>query len=284
MSMMRLPASRTALCCCSVVAACATPPGRRLLLALFRRLQGFRVISRTEALAVYDSNARTPKVSNDAESGYGGPASDALARLGGLDDDRELFIVEYGCGRGALARALLRSRSEAGKRTRFIALDQSAEMAARASENLAEFIERGVARVAVVPDGEPSAALALLTEAERERGFDRFLSTYVLDLLGDDDIARVLRLARAVLRRDSGALCVAGITYGVWAMPITVYWALRWEAKRLWRPRDMGGCRPQDLARDHVLAGEWRVRAREIVLPRARPWMCSEVLVAEPLR
>ena len=97
-------------------------------------------------------------MSTDAESGYGGPASDALARLGGLDDDRELFIVEYGCGRGALARALLRSRSEAGKRTRFIALDQSAEMAARASENLAEFIERGVARVAVVPDGEPSAA------------------------------------------------------------------------------------------------------------------------------
>ena len=271
------------LVCFGAIAACATPPGRYLLLELFRRLQSLRVISRSEARAVYDSNARTPKASNDAESGYGGPASDALARLGGLDDDGELFIVEYGCGRGALARALLRSRDRAGKLTRYVAVDQSAEMAARARENLAEFVERGVARVAVVPDGEPSAALALLTDAERERGCDRFVSTYVLDLLADDDISRVLRLARAVLRRDGGALCVAGITYGAWARPITVYWALRWEVKRLWRPRDMGGCRPQDLARDHVPADEWRVRAREVVLPRARPWMCSEVLVAVPL-
>ena len=91
------------LVCFGAIAACATPPGRYLLLELFRRLQSLRVISRSEARAVYDSNARTAKASNDAESGYGGPASDALARLGGLDDDGELFIVEYGCGRGRVA-------------------------------------------------------------------------------------------------------------------------------------------------------------------------------------
>ena len=95
------------LVCFGAIAACATPPGRYLLLELFRRLQSLRVISRSEARAVYDSNARTPKASNDAESGYGGPASDALARLGGLDDDGELFVVEYGCGNDEVTPLLL---------------------------------------------------------------------------------------------------------------------------------------------------------------------------------
>ena len=254
------------------------PPGRYLLLELVRRLQSLRVISRAEARAVYDSNARTPKASNDAESGYGGPASDALARLGGLDDDGELFIVEYGCGRGALARALLRSRDRAGKLTRYVAVDQSAEMAAPLRENLAEFVERGVARVAVVPDGEPSAALALLTDAERERG-----ATASFDdrstCSPTTTSARAAARAR-VLRRDGGALCVAGITYGAWARPITVYWALRWEVKRrggrqTWADADHG-------PRRHV-AREWaRARARRRSAARA-PVDVLGVLVAVPL-
>ena len=295
---------------CAVAASIAMPPGRWLLLALFKRLQLLRVISRHDAAVIYDSAARTPNAANDAESGYGGPASDALARLGGIADadggedpvgeygcgrwtqegpqpasaaPPPLVVVEYGCGRGALARALLRARDARGKRTVYIAFDQSEAMVARARDALAPWVARGVARVVHVPSGEPADALAHLGARERARGVDRVVSTYVLDLLSDTDISRVLRVAHGVLRRETGRMCVSGITFGAWRMPITVYWAARWEVKRLWRPRDMGGCRPQELARDHLPRAEWRVTASEKVLPRARPWMCSEVIIAEPI-
>lgn len=259
-------------------------PGVRqwLLSNAFGALQNLRVLPRIKAEGHYSRDAATLSGSNDAESGYGGPASEALVRLGNLERLRPgSTIVEFGCGRGRLAWRLLKHALP--RNARYIGIDQSAAMLDRARESLVEFADR--VHLLHLPGGDPAQALGLLEAAGVRTGsVDCFLSTYVLDLLDDDDSGSVLKLAKMLLREGGeGVLCLSGITYGDWRMPITVYWTLRWEARRLWRPTLVGGCRPQEMEPLLERHG-WHVHRREVVFPTARPWMCSEVLVCHAER
>ena len=173
-------------------------------------------------------------------------------------------VLEFGCGTGRFAARLLETKLPAS--ATYLGLDVSSTMVGLTREALAPW--HGRARV------ELSDGSTTLPVADGE--FDRFLSTYVLDLLSPSDSARLLEEAHRVLR-PGGLLALASLTPG--STPPSRALAGLW--KGLWRidPRAVGGCRPVELAA--LVAPEcWRVRDRLTVTKWA---LSSEVLVAERL-
>jgi ubiquinone/menaquinone biosynthesis C-methylase UbiE len=172
-------------------------------------------------------------------------------------------VFELGCGTGRVARALLAERlpSEA----EYAGVDLSPEMVRLARERLAPFAERARVRLT---DGS-------LPLPEPDGWADRFLSTYVLDLLSGDEIRAVLSEARRVLR-PGGLLCLVSLTRGV--NPLSRAVVTVWGALHALSPRLVGGCRPLDLE-DFVREQDgWKTRHRERLAAFGVP---SEVLVAE---
>jgi ubiquinone/menaquinone biosynthesis C-methylase UbiE len=107
-----------------------------------------------------------------------------------------------------------------------------------------------------------------------DRSQDRFIAAYVLDLLSEEDIARVLEQARRALVPD-GLLCLVSLTHG--QGPVSGAVSAAWTRLHRLRPSLVGGCRPISLA-DYVHAMQWRVCHRDILCA----WgVCSDVLVAE---
>jgi ubiquinone/menaquinone biosynthesis C-methylase UbiE len=74
---------------------------------------------------------------------------------------------------------------------------------------------------------------------------DRFLSTYVLDLLSRDDIGRALREAQRALA-PGGLAGLTSLTFGADLLGRVV--STLWIAVHRLSPRRVGGCRPLDLA------------------------------------
>lgn len=92
--------------------------------------------------------------------------------------------------------------------------------------------------------------------------FDRFVATYVLDLLPDAAIANVLREAHRLLMGD-GKLCVITSTEGTG--PISRLVSAAWM--RLYRidPSLMGGCRSLQR-RSWLDERGWSVEHAEVVV------------------
>ena len=65
------------------------------------------------------------------------------------------------------------------------------------------------AELLLSPDGDPSTAMEGSTSILQDETVDVFVSTYVLDLLSEADVAEVLRLAGRILR-PGGQLCLTG--------------------------------------------------------------------------
>jgi len=171
-------------------------------------------------------------------------------------------VLEFGCGTGRFAARLLETKLPAA--ATYLGMDVSAKMVELAGEALAPW--RGRARV------ELSDGSTTLPVADGE--YDRFLCTYVLDLLSPTDTAALLAEAHRALR-PGGLLALASLTPGS-TPPSRVLTGL-WRG--LWRldPRAVGGCRPVELAA--LLAPDrWLVRDRLMVTKWA---LSSEVLVAE---
>ncbi len=120
---------------------------------------------------------------------------------------------------------------------------------------------------------------ALVTRADtrrlpfREETFDRLWCTYVLDLMPDDDLPRVLGEFRRVLK-PKGRMALASMTEGTTPASRIVVgtWKLLYRAA----PKATGGCRPLALA-DLVAQAGLRVVAHEIIVQCAFP---SEVVAA----
>lgn len=104
--------------------------------------------------------------------------------------------------------------------------------------------------------GDPSGAAHDLPDAS----VDAFVSTYVLDILSDEDIEAVLSLAHRLLRPD-GQLCLVGLTYGDSAVSKVAsgVWSLLHAA---W-PQIVGGCRQQDLV--PYLDTKWNILSVQTV-------------------
>ncbi|HSQ00032.1 MAG TPA: class I SAM-dependent methyltransferase [Candidatus Dormibacteraeota bacterium] len=214
-----------------------------------------RTLTRDEARRVYDRiGAR-----QDTQGFYENAALAVLLRHGAFGEATRVF--ELGCGTGRVAELLLDAHLPATASYRGI--DLSPTMVGLARERLARFGARAQVALATgdPPRDEPSAA------------YDRFLSTYVLDLLSDDDIAAVLVEAHRMLV-PGGLLCLTSLSTG--CGPGSRLVARVWSAVHRWRPALVGGCRPLDLL-PRLEQAAWSVRHAERTAPFGIP---SEAIVA----
>jgi len=213
-------------------------------------------LSREEARRVYDRIGAF----QDSQAFYEDRALDVLIRHGDFGSARRVF--EFGCGTGRLAARLL--SDELPSDARYRGVDLSPTMVGLAGERLAAWGERASATLA---DGGPPAE-------EPAASCDRFVSTYVLDLLSEADMDAVLAHAHRMLE-PGGLLCIVSLTTG--AGPVSRAVAGVWSGLHGLAPALVGGCRPVDLA-PRLSDERWKLRHHERVAPFAIP---SEIVVAE---
>ena len=215
------------------------------------------MLTRQEARDFYDDFGRK----QDRHPFYERPALDRLVELG--DFGSAEAVVEFGCGTGAFAQRLI--EEELPMKASYAGFDLSETMVQTTRKRL---VPCG-ARVSVTrTDGRPRIPLP-------PGSCDRFVSTYVLDMLSTQDIARTLDQAWKVLRPD-GLLCLTSLTYGT-TLPSRIVVA-GWLAIHSLRPSLVGGCRPISLA-DFLGPASWKVLYSTTVAARGVP---SVVLVARP--
>jgi ubiquinone/menaquinone biosynthesis C-methylase UbiE len=171
-------------------------------------------------------------------------------------------VLEFGCGTGRIAERLL--AEELSPRARYRALDISDTMIWLARERLARFGERVEIRRTRGEMQLPASSGSI----------DRVLSTYVLDLLSDEDARQFLQEAHRVLSR-SGLLALASLAHGSGLIPglIESGWTLLYSI----RPRWVGGCRPISLL-PLLEDAAWRLLCHDRIVQ----WgITSEIVVAE---
>jgi ubiquinone/menaquinone biosynthesis C-methylase UbiE len=214
------------------------------------------VLSHNQARRFYDRfGAR-----QDGQEFYERPAVEDLLRH--MDLGTATAVVELGCGTGRIAAELLREWLPA--QATYLGFDVSSTMVGLARRRVAEFGGRAEVRQT---DGSP--------RIDAPGGaFDRFLSTYVLDLLSLEDVDAVLAEAHRVLR-PGGLLGLVGLTPGRSGLPKLVTRILQ-GVHRL-RPQLVGGCRPLELT-GRLPAEAFTLRHHNVVTPWALP---SEIVVAE---
>jgi ubiquinone/menaquinone biosynthesis C-methylase UbiE len=215
-----------------------------------------RVLSHDEARRFYDRfGAR-----QDSQAFYEAPALADLVEH--LELARARAVVELGCGTGRFAASLLRERLPPS--ATYLGIDVSTTMVELARRRLAEFGPRAEVRRS---DGSPRIDAP-------DGAFDRYLSTFVLDLLSPADIGAALAEAHRVLE-PGGLLGLVGLTSGERGAARAVSWL--WTQVHRLRPALVGGCRPLEVL-DFLPREGWKVRHRGVVAPYA---IASEILVAE---
>lgn len=217
-----------------------------------------KMLSHSEARSFYDRlGAR-----QDWQRFFEDPAIGDLVQA--LDLQNSQSVLEFGCGTGRLAESLL-SR-QLPPTAQYVAIDVSSTMVALSRRRLSRFGPRVTVR-------ESAGEMKLEVESGK---FDRFLSTYVFDLLPEADIAALVIEARRVLSRD-GLLGLVSLTHGTTLMSRGI--EKTWGTLHSLRPSLVGGCRPIELT-DFLEKSMWRVRQRRILTRFGFP---SEVVVAERL-
>lgn len=190
---------------------------------------------------------------------YENKALDRLLALG--DFEHASAVFELGCGTGRLAERLLRERLP--PTARYVGADISDTMVRLTEARLSAWRDRAEARRqdGTTPWPEPDGA------------GDRFVATYVLDLLEPSALVNVIREAHRLLA-PGGLLCVLAMTEGQTALSRALCAA--WKTVHAWNPGAVGGCRPVRIER-FLDEPHWHTKHLEIV----SSWgICSEVVVA----
>ena len=184
--------------------------------------------------------------------------NDLTAHLS-LKNARQLF--EFGCGTGRLAEKLL--ENHLGPDARYTAVDISTTMTGLTKKRLAKFGDR----VTVLQ------TLGTMTLRAPSHSFDRFISTYVLDLLTEKDIRQLIAEAHRLLS-PGGLIGLVSLTHA--QNPAGRVVEKLWIGVHAVLPILLGGCRPITLA-DFVKQDTWHiVHHRKI----SQCGIASEVLVA----
>jgi ubiquinone/menaquinone biosynthesis C-methylase UbiE len=170
-------------------------------------------------------------------------------------------VFEFGCGTGAFAEQVL-AHHLSGE-ARYLAVDSSATMVRLARSRLDRFGARVMVRRT---DGS-------LQCAADSGSFDRFVSTYVLDLLSASDIAHLLSEAHRLLATN-GRVCLVSLTHGSTRLSRLVTGT--WTHLHALSPWLVGGCRPLEL-RDCLPGTGFHPDAMQVVTRFGIP---SEVVVA----
>jgi ubiquinone/menaquinone biosynthesis C-methylase UbiE len=214
-----------------------------------------RVLTHEEARGFYDRFGRR----QDSQRFYEDAALKVLiehARFGAAHS-----VFEFGCGTGWLAEALL-DRHLPGT-ARYVAVDVSSTMIELTRRRLERFADRvDVLRT----KGDMKLELP-------DNAFDRFVSTYVLDLLSVEDIELLLQEAHRILK-PGGLLALTSLTHGCTTAARFV--EKMWVAVHALRPSLVGGCRPVAL-QQFVWQPKWQTRYHQRVTQFA---ISSEILVA----
>ena len=215
------------------------------------------ILTRQQARDFYDRFGRR----QDRQAFYEQAAIDRLLELGEFESAEA--VVEFGCGTGRFAQTLV-EKHLSGSAT-YIGFDLSETMVQLTRKRL---VPAGSRASVVRTDGRPRVPLP-------PTSCDRFISTYVLDLLSNQDISRTLAQAWKVLRPD-GLLCLTGLTYGT---TFVSRWVVAcWLAIHSLRPSLVGGCRPISLT-DFLGPASWKVLYSTTVVSWGVP---SEILIAKP--
>lgn len=215
------------------------------------------VLSHAAARRVYDRIGSW----QDTQALYEDAATSLLTEQGALRGATS--VVELGCGTGRLAERLL--GEELPAEATYVGIDVSRTMAGLARERLARFGDRASVQLT---EGE----IALPVEDET---VDRVVSTYVLDLLSEDDIRAFFAEAHRVLV-PGGLLALTSATHGTRGRERAMI-SLATGLHRLYPPL-VGGCRAVALEPFLELpTGGWELVFRHVVAPF---WIPSEVLIA----
>ncbi len=216
-----------------------------------------RVLTHEQAQAFYNRMG----AKQDWQAFYEAKATQNLIAHASFEAAQAVF--EFGCGTGAFAERLLTAHVSA--EAQYVAVDSSTTMIRLARARLARFGSR-------VEVQQTDGTLRF----EATSGFyDRFVSTYVADLLSAADIAEVLSEAHRLLRPE-GLLCLVGLTHGpTWFSRLVTG---LWTGIHRLTPSLVGGCRPLELQALLPTSG-WQLVSVNVVTPFGIP---SEIVVAKP--
>ena len=214
------------------------------------------MLSHQQARKYYDKFGKK----QDWQGFYEDVATDALIKNGQMEAAVRVF--EFGCGTGRFGQNLLSNHLP--PHANYVGIDISGTMIGLAQKRLARFGDRAEVHQAA---GPPKIDF----EAE---SFDRFVSTYVFDLLPIEDIRAVVREAWRVLI-PGGLIGLTSLTHG-FTLPSRILEKI-WMALFSIRPMLVGGCRPISLAEFFTMP-EWKIRYNEKV---SRFGVPSEVMIAQ---
>jgi ubiquinone/menaquinone biosynthesis C-methylase UbiE len=202
-----------------------------------------RTLTVEEARAFYDRlGAR-----QDWQRFFEDPAIDVMLNRG--DFAYAKSVLEFGCGTGRLAERLLSQFLPADGR--YLGIDASDTMVSLARDRLRPWANR-----ATIRRSDGSCALI-----ETDAGFDRVVSTYVLDLLSRDQIRLFLPECHRVLTVE-GLLCLVSLSHGQGETSRLI--SSMWERLHSLSPWIVGGCRPIDLT-EFLLPSVWQIRHAELI-------------------
>lgn len=215
-----------------------------------------RVLTHEQAQAFYDWMG----AKQDLQAFYEEKATRDLIAHAGFETAQAVF--EFGCGTGAFAEHVLASHLP--EEARYLALDSSTTMVRLANLRLARFGNRVVVQ-------QTDGSLQFETAPG---SYDRFVSTYVVDLLSLTDIATLLSEAHRLLTRE-GRLCLVSGTHGSTGLPRLLTGL--WTRLHVLRPALVGGCRPLEL-RTLLPTTHWQITYVNVVTAFGIP---SEIVIAE---
>ena len=198
----------------------------------------------------------------DTQGFYENPALDDLVKH--ADFERARSVLEFGCGTGSFARRLFEAVLPAD--ARYVGLDISGTMIGLATARLEPWHDRAQVRHT---DGTQGFAAP-------DAAFDRFVATYVFDLLEPAHSRSLIAEAHRVMI-PGGLFCTVNMTHGT--KGFSRFFSRLWSSVCDRWPGLVGGCRPIRLAAQ-LEPEKWRIRHHGTVIAFG---ICSEVLVADRL-
>jgi len=218
-----------------------------------------RTLTLEEVKAYYDSFG----AKQDSQSFYEGSAVKVMVENSHFDQAASVF--EFGCGTGRFAQELIDEHLPSD--AIYCGTDVSSTMIQLATERLRPFGPRAMVTLTHtdtdIPVGDDS--------------IDRFVSTYVLDLLPQTATKKVLSQAHHALQAD-GLLCLVSITPGT--TPLSRFVMNTWQWIFSQKPSIVGGCRPTQLTKI-LPTDQWQIQFQTVVVA----WgIASEVMIAAPIK